>query len=174
MRSRLVLIAFALLSAAAACGTLTDPDHNHPGCTETHNSDWTTYIQFGIVHTDPRTCPIALEFGQQGSSGGIVYDLTAPPYGQGLGNAQWLDLGVYDYPSSNYQCSLALASATEFFSWGQPRPGSSALYEWRAERYLSFYRQESPDFTCFEVRLQQSVFLKPRAVITINYYGQQG
>jgi len=171
MKSRLVFGTIVFVSAASGCITITDPSHTHPGCTAAYNSEWQTYIRFEINHTDPRTCPVGLQYGQQGTSGGIVYDLTAPPYPTAP-NSQWLDLGVYDYSFGVGQCSNAYVFATEFFSWGQPRPGSTALYEWRAQRYVSFTRLESPDYTCFEVRLN-SPFIHPKSVITINYYGDQ-
>ena len=163
----------AVLLATTGCISITDPNHagGHTGCTTWYNSIWQNKVNLTLDHSDSRSCPVTLQSGQYGSTGGLVYDNNAV-YGQGLPNTNYLTVQAFDYTvGSNHDCQFPLGSPnTQYFTWVLIPP-QNTQYRWQAQSYPSFYAGDNPDSACFNVDLWDN-YDDARAVVTI-YYGTQ-
>lgn len=125
-----------------------------------------------LDHSDSRACPVTLAEGQQGTTGGLVWDNNAV-YGQpSTANTNSLIVQAFDYNvGSNHDCQFALGSSSYTqFTW-QLLPPQNTQYRWQAQSYPSFYAGANPDSACFNVDLWDTLG-DARAVVTI-YYGTQ-
>lgn len=174
------LVALGAATLISACGNLTDLyPHAHQGCTVWYNTIWGQTVNSALNHTDPRSCPLNLVPGQPSSSGGIVYDRRAAYPNLPSDRANYLSVNIADdLAFGDHTCVLSLSygPSTEYFFWGQPYSGSPNNLDWQAENYVSFNASYNPDYACFMVDLSGLPFGTdpPRAVITMNYFGEQG
>jgi hypothetical protein len=160
------------LMPLASCITVTDPNHgSHTGCNTWYNSIWQNKANLTLDHSDARSCPVTLQYGQQGSTGGRVIDNNAV-YATTF-DTNTLDVEAFDYDiGSGHDCQISLGFAqTASFMW-QLVPPNNTTYQRRAEAFPSYTAGDSPDDACFKIDLW-SELNDARAVITIFYNGNQ-
>lgn len=165
VRRSAVLLALLL----AGCGNIVDPNHSHSGCTIWYNSVWQSAgANLQLDHSDARSCPLNIQAGTYAQTGGKVYDNNAVYPAQG--DPISLTIQAFDYSlGSNRDCYTPLGySSTNWFAYGQTSSG----YRRQAEAWPYYYAGDSPDAACFEVNMWSQT-TNARAVITINYWGQQ-
>lgn len=170
-RLHVVAIAVTLATAGAlACTSMVDVVHStHSGCSEGHNSAWTTYVGGVISHSDSRSCPVGLNVGGAATSAAKVYDTTAPNYGYGTAQTISVTTTPNAYTFYDYTCSGALAYPNEsYFYWGSPRSGSSSLYDWQADPTVSWTVSTNPEYLCHGV-FTSATTNPVLAVITVSY-----
>lgn len=153
-----------LIAGTAGCDYVLDPPHSHAGCTAWYDTQWAQSIRFVLSHTDNSICPLGSQYGDSRMSGAVVYDnnsLYSVLQGS-AGNATFLTVRVTDYgfepptQGNGDNCSPPNRGTpvTDFYSWGQARPGGGQQYDWQAEGFVNYVVGDNPDYTCFQVSLK--------------------
>ena len=98
-----------------------------------------------------------------------MYDNTSPyPSSSTIS----IETSPNQYTFSDQSCSFALSySNNSYFYWGQPRSGSFATYERQADPAVSWTVSQTPEYLCHSVFSYDPGPI--RAVITVNYWGEQ-